>query len=97
MSTAPTATRGRPPKLRDGVRVKDLPTLTVRLPEGTKARLLTLAKVTRVPAYELIERALADMWSDLPDHVRQETEQRERQETRWRARNPEPKEGRDAT
>ena len=55
--------RGRPPKPPPASdHVADQPRITVRLPIETKARLMALAAVTSVPAWQLITVAIDLLW-----------------------------------
>lgn len=63
--------RGRPPKPRPASDlVAGQPRLTVRLPIETKARLMALAAVTGVPAWQLITVAIDLLWKGQDEDVR---------------------------
>lgn len=61
---------GRPPSGAAGERVSDFPRITVRLPRGTKDRLLALAAFRRAPAWKLMDDALTAYFRSLPDAER---------------------------
>jgi hypothetical protein len=66
---------GRPPKLTDGRPVSQLEKFTARFTPKTKARLMALAEISGIPAYELLEKAFSEHWNALETEPRRRAEQ----------------------
>ncbi len=65
---SPRGRSPKPPEVSD--LVADQPRITVRLPLETKARLMALATVTGVPAWQLINVAIDLLWKGQEEDVR---------------------------
>jgi hypothetical protein len=66
--------RGRPPAGPDGKEVRSLPSLTIRLPGGTKRQLEALAVLEGKPLWRLIDGAVLAYVRALPDADRRAVE-----------------------
>ena len=67
----PRKPHGRPPTgLLPGERVSDYDKLVVRVPGPVKEKLVTLAAVTRQPAWRLVTAAIEQLWENAPDDDR---------------------------
>jgi hypothetical protein len=63
--------RGRPPGgIRRGERLRDYPTLTVRVPPGTRALLRAVCEQRRVPTWLMLRQMVVCFVRDLPPRER---------------------------
>ena len=75
----PASTRGRPREgLRPGERVRDYPTVTVRLPDDVRALLQALCSQLDMPLWQTIRHMTVCFVRDLPGEERQEVLRRAR-------------------
>lgn len=70
--------RGRPPTGPGGVRMTDLPRMTLRFEPETKARLQAAADVTNRPAWQVVGDAIAAYLDQMPAAQRREIRDRAR-------------------
>jgi hypothetical protein len=69
MATRPK--RGRPRGgVRPGERLRDYPTMTVRVPPETRAMLKALCASEQLPAWQMIRHLVVCFIRDLPPHQR---------------------------
>lgn len=59
--------RGRPTSGIAGSRASDYPSLTIRLPEDTKATLEALSAMRREPIWRVLRAAIEDHLNAIPD------------------------------
>jgi hypothetical protein len=81
-ATAPRRGRGRPPKGPEGVAVRTLPTLSIRLTPENMALLKAASKVTLQSASEVVAAALVAWAAKLPRADRADVERQAERERR---------------